>query len=186
MFENHPLLIYTLQDEYGDKKDYILTDLLIDSNITLTNADIVSLTNIYTVTQGERPEQVSDTLYGTPEYYHIILMINNIHDVHTEWYLSESQVRAFAEAKYGTAVDKNAYIIDDYGNTISALVSDDPRYTTFVLNTLPTPYTGNTTTITNYDYEVMQNNKKQNILVPKPDQLHIFAAYYKNKVIANA
>ena len=46
----------------------------------------------YTIREGETPEMVSYQFYGTPFYHWVILLVNNIVNVHTEWPLSEAQL----------------------------------------------------------------------------------------------
>jgi hypothetical protein len=182
MFEGHTRILYTLKDEFEVLKNYLLTDIFINGFYKLTDADVLKMVQTYTIGEGERPEQVSQNLYGTSEFYYLIMMINQMHDIHADWCLTAEQVRYFSTAKYAGDIDADAYIIDEFGNIITALLSTDSRYSNFVLATLPSQYEGKTRTITNYEYELMLNETKRTIFVPKPEFIETFVSVYRDKV----
>jgi hypothetical protein len=56
----------------------------------------------YTIQTGETPEIISNKVYGSPEWYWTILILNNIIDVHNDWPVSDYELDLAIEKKYGT------------------------------------------------------------------------------------
>lgn len=54
----------------------------------------------YKITGEERPEQVSEKIYGTPSFDWLVLISNNIINVRTEWPLSDSEFNEYLYRKY--------------------------------------------------------------------------------------
>jgi len=54
----------------------------------------------YKITGEERPEQVSEKIYGTPSFDWLVLISNNIINVRTEWPLSDSEFTNYLYRKY--------------------------------------------------------------------------------------
>lgn len=46
----------------------------------------------YLVTQGEKPDDVSQKFYGSPDYWWLVLLSNNIVDIENEWPKSVSEI----------------------------------------------------------------------------------------------
>jgi len=63
------------------------------------------------VKDGQTPEQLAYQVYGDPQLYWIILMINDIDDLYTGWCMSDSQLYNFVSEKYGV---QNIYSIHHY------------------------------------------------------------------------
>mgnify|MGYP002641801702 CR=1 FL=1 len=61
-----------------------------------------TLYDLYTIKNGERPEQVSYSLYNDTRYYWILLHINGIVDYYNDWPLSNQDLDAFILKKYGS------------------------------------------------------------------------------------
>lgn len=109
----------------------------------------------YIVKNGERPDVVSNILYGTPKYEYALLLINNINSVYDEWPRDNSAL--------------NKYIVEKYGSL------------SFASNTIGFWYTGDNLQIseqywltlndpqkyreTFYQYEVQKNDEKSRINV---------------------
>lgn len=56
----------------------------------------------YVVQDGERPDLVSQKLYGTPQYDWIILFVNNIHSIYDEWPRDRETLKKYIIEKYGS------------------------------------------------------------------------------------
>lgn len=90
--------------------------------------DGVSEYNYYSVQNGERPDIVSQRLYGTPDYYWTFFIINEfLHDGLSAWPLSEEALFNYMEIEYnGYAINTNPQIIrntdkliTDYENSLA-------------------------------------------------------------------
>jgi hypothetical protein len=64
----------------------------------------------YTVKEGQRPEDIANFYYGSPDYTWLVYISNNIIDPYHEWPMAER--------------DFNNYLIEKYGEA-SGLVGDD-------------------------------------------------------------
>ena len=75
-----------------------LTSLVVSSPARLDN---ISYYDTILITDGERPEQLSQRLYGTPSYYWTFLLINpNIKNVWNDWPKNENQLLEYSVKKY--------------------------------------------------------------------------------------
>jgi len=63
---------------------------------------IFSSFDYYSVEGGERPDHISEKVYGDPQYDWIILIANNIINVNDEWPLSPAQFNEYLLKKYPT------------------------------------------------------------------------------------
>ena len=139
----------------------------------------------YTVQQGETPEQISNTRYGSPEWYWTILILNNIIDVNNDWPLADYELDVSIEKKYGdkqndtrhwetnrivvnqNVVLESGIIIEYFQNTEDQ--QDINYYPDFSLNDL-TP-SELMIKVTNREYEYALNEAKKEIFVIRPEYL---------------
>ena len=56
----------------------------------------------YTIPGDEKPYQVSQRIYKTPDYEWIILLTNDITNIYSEWTLSQREFEDMMQRKYGT------------------------------------------------------------------------------------
>ena len=63
---------------------------------------VASAFEYYMVTEGERPEQVAEKIYGDPELDWVILIANNITNVQDEWPLNVDSLNKYMIDKYGS------------------------------------------------------------------------------------
>jgi hypothetical protein len=61
----------------------------------------------YVVRDGDTPEQISTIFYGTPKFWWIIMLSNNITDIHTDWVKSSSQINLL----FNNFLNGNSYFI---------------------------------------------------------------------------
>lgn len=96
MFEKYPLIQYSLTHDGKKLTDYVLTDITTRAKL---KAPEDALTK-FKLEPGETPEDVSFEVYKTPYYHWVVMMVNNIFDVNTEWFMSDAQLYDFCVAKY--------------------------------------------------------------------------------------
>jgi len=80
-----------------------------------TFIDDPSLYQYYTIKNGERPDIVSQKLYGTPDFYWTFFVINEfLHDGYKVWPMSQEQLYKYIETEYnGYAVNTKIYYIEN-------------------------------------------------------------------------
>ena len=64
--------------------------------------NVVTAFEDYVVVGDDRPEQVSERVYGDPRFDWVILTTNNITKVRDQWPLSSNDIQKFILAKYGS------------------------------------------------------------------------------------
>lgn len=134
----------------------------------------------YTIPDGARPDTVAEDLYGDSTLDWVVLIVGGILNVNTEWPLSDHDLYRFAENKYGltnlydTKFYETYQVVDSLNRLIlpAGLVVDQNF-------TIPNP-DNKTLTITptrpvsNYEYEVRENDKKRQIYILKNQYLDQF------------
>jgi hypothetical protein len=134
----------------------------------------------YTIPDGARPDTVAEDLYGDSTLDWVVLIVAGILNVQTEWPLSDRDLYRFAENKYGLTnlydakFHETYQVVDSFNRLIlpAGLVVDSNF-------TIPNP-DNKTSTITptrsvsNYEYEVRENDKKRQIYILKNQYLDQF------------
>jgi hypothetical protein len=132
----------------------------------------------YNIPGDDKPYNVSHNIYNTPRYEWIILLLNDITNVYTQWPLSQREFEYMIREKYGTQGELQTHhwetneIKDVKGNIIipkGMVVSEN------FTKTLPN---GNilsggelVSRITHYEYEYRINESKREIFLPYPDAM---------------
>jgi hypothetical protein len=141
--------------------------------------NVFTLFNKYQIPEGARPDTVAEELYGSSEYDWVVLLSAGIVNVRNDWPLSDRDIYRFAENKYGDSINDIKYyqttqVKDSKGRLIlpagkvvdSGFTIQDPNLPLLTIN----PVVG----VTNYEYEVLQNNEKRLIYILKPTYLQQF------------
>lgn len=189
-FINFPKTVYNLSDSNSlDEVTNLTTSFSFDESLTENSI----LYYEYTVSDGETPEIVAHKMYGSVESHWILLKLNNIVDVKTDWPLSQRDLMTVINDKYannGIAFSQTGYqwafnnthsyykietktlvssgdkTIDVFqidANTYANVVTSSEQYTLPDNNILKIDITK--TSKTYYEYEVEVNEEKRNIKV---------------------
>lgn len=148
----------------------------------------ITLFNKYQIPQGARPDTVADFLYGSPDYDWVVLITAGITNVRDEWPLSNRNLYQYAENKYtlqnlndihhyqtievrdqngrlimerGQIVDVNFKITVPFESTYIGVGAYDSQVFTPDSTGEINPVIG----VSNYEYEVIENDKKREIYV---------------------
>lgn len=134
----------------------------------------------YKISGDERPEQVAESVYGSPIYDWVVLISNNVINVRTEWPMSNYDFQTFMERKYGTENFSNIHhyeTVTYYDNSGKLIVSSGKKVdSNFSITYFDEQIQQSLTispikTVTNYEYEEKLNDKKRNIYVLRPRYL---------------
>lgn len=98
---NKPVLIKDITQNIRFKKEFI------------ENLPIVET---YKIRDGDTPEIVSEKLYGTPYYHWILMLLNQKYDYINDFPLSQRELDAMVDTKYGTARDMIHHFVNDTGD----------------------------------------------------------------------
>lgn len=147
--------------------DIILTDILtsIRINQRLTTTDVLFFA--YEIQDGETPEGVSERFYDTNRLHWLVLFVNGIGNVYTQWPLSSELLFEEAKLKYD-----NVYAVHHYENSKGHVID--------------TPEAGSTRfdviTVSNWDYEVAENDKKRSVRLVAPEYAETFALQFQKSL----
>jgi len=146
--------------------------------------NVFTIFNKYEIMEGARPDTVAEEIYGDDQLDWVVLLTAGIINVRDEWPLSDREIYDFVESKYGLAnINSNHHyetkeIKDSMGRLIlpSGQVVDSNFSVTYSENgTYVTPTSSNTISgVSNYEYEVLKNNRKRSIFVLRSQYLQQF------------
>lgn len=142
----------------------------------------------YDIEEGERPDTLANKIYGDSEKHWIILLMNNIIDVKSEWPMTYSELEKHIEQKYGSVATAQSTIHGYFKieTFIMEYVQNDRRVETTQINqseynditeetVLYVLDNGDEYTVqtqkkaqTKYDYEMELNEQKRTIQLLKP------------------
>jgi len=138
--------------------------------------NVFTIFNKYQIQDGARPDTVAQEIYGSSQYDWVVLVGANIINVRNEWPLSDRDIYRYSEELYGNDLneihhyettevkDSNGRLILPKGKVVdSNFTIPKPNFPTQTIN----PVTG----ISNYEYEVIKNDKKRSIYILKPSYL---------------
>jgi hypothetical protein len=137
----------------------------ISKRFSITNIDTVRSKEIYfwyTIQGWKSPENIAYDFYGSCDYVWVILSLNNIVHPIKDWLLSDEELRIFIEKKYENKkiYPDGIYGIHHYEKDGVLCTSKEGLDNTHGL-----------VAVTNYEYEVAQNEKKRRIRILHPELL---------------
>ncbi len=138
----------------------------------------------YDIKGDDRPDNVANEIYGSPDLDWVVLLSNNIINLYDEWPLSQSNLDAYIMDKYGTieklnevhhyesneVKDRNGVIIFPRGVQVS--VAQSVSYYESMTDEQVT-INPISRAVTNLQYEEDINNKKRRIFLIKPLYLNV-------------
>ena len=123
-FQNFPTIQY---DIYGNGKLYDVVDISRAVRLKKNIKDDILLYTYYNIQDGERPDHVSQRLYGSQNFYWTFFMINDtLTNVYEDWPLSRAELDNKIAMKYSGYVIKTTSNISNIlskGETLVGLVS---------------------------------------------------------------
>jgi len=188
-FRELPNIFYQSQSkDRNSSNDYVLVKNLFRR--TKLRDDLQSAVTIfdkYQIGQGERPDTIAEQLYGDPGLDWVVMMTANIINVRDQWPLSDTELYKYAESKYGTKLnDVRFHETTEVKDSSGRLILPKGKIVDSGF-TIPKPGTDTATlnpvvSISNYDYEVRENDKKRQIFVLKPEYLGMFLEDMRNEM----
>ena len=165
-FSHFPLIPY---DSVGDGKFKLVTNLLKRVAVRSKVKTNVLVFDTYDVKSGETPELIADKLYNDPELHWVVLMMNDITDRYHQWPLNENQFLAHINDKYSNVDATHHYEISQTSGDTTIKID---------IGTDNTDHSG-ATAITNYEYEVSQQDEMRKIRLLDPAYIGAFVDEYK-------
>ena len=142
--------------------------------------DTVALFTKYQIVGDDRPDNVAFFEYGDQDLDWIVLACNNIINIQSEWPMTQEVFNDYLLNKYGSY--ENMYEIHHY-ETVELRTFDDllilegglivDEDFTFTHSYGDIQTHSPVTTVTNYEYEEMLEDKKRSIFLLKPEYVAI-------------
>jgi len=80
----------------------LATNILSKVTLTMSELNDPTLMHPYVVKEGDRPDLIASSYYGSPEYAWLIYLANNITDPYYQWPVSQEDFNDFLKLKYGS------------------------------------------------------------------------------------
>ena len=183
MLKRLPDLFYNFSSRPLDSDYLLVKNIWRRAQILVEYKTQVTLFTEENVKDGERPEDVATRLYKNPFYNWVILVINDITDVYSQWPRSQTQLQDFTNQKYDNPMATKHHITTEVKDANNNIIV--PAGKVVPSNFQIAYYNGSTTitatpvaSVTNAAYEADLNSKKQNIQVVKPELIEDFVSVY--------
>lgn len=151
MFQFFPKILYLINDFDYQK----VVDLNVSAQITEYVKKFKTSPSVrqFIIRDGERPEALSQRLYGTPKYDYLLMLLNDIESIHDDWPRNSVALNNYITSKYGSI---GAASVPGYWYT-----GDGDQVAEAYWNTLLTDTKKYTKTF--FEYEVGLNDEKAKI-----------------------
>ena len=150
--------------------------------------NVFTLFNKYEIVEGARPDTVAEEFYGSAELDWVVIITAGIINVRNDWPLSSKELYDYSLEVYGDSLnDVHHWETKEIKDLNGKLILPKGK----VVNsdfTIPNPDVYNATInsvayVTNYDYEVINNDKKRSIYILKREYLQQFLNDMRNEMI---
>lgn len=150
-----------------DGTKILLNDITSFATLSRTWRQKTNIQLPYSIGEGELPHMISNRLYGSVDYWWLILLMNDIYDLDEQWPRSYEALNKYIDAKYPDNsrsdvhhyIDSNGLIVDLLSLRIELGLTDDSE----VINV------ANIESITIEDFEFAVNESKKSIILIDPD-----------------
>ena len=186
-FNRVPEILYLKYDKNPEDGTYI-TIRNIFARIKLID-DIVPGSTIledYFVEDGQRPDTVSMDFYRDPGFDWIIMMINNIKNLYSDWPMTKVVFEEYVNSKYDDVEGIHHYetVEQTYEGEVilpgGLEVGEAYRFITPEGNTLSAEDSRGK--VSNYIYELRKNDKKREIYILRPAFIDEFIEIFTNEM----
>jgi hypothetical protein len=186
-FRELPNIFYQSQSkDRNSSNDYVLVkNLFRRTKLRDDLQSVVTLFNKYQISPGERPDTIAEYLYGDPGLDWVVMMTANIINVRDQWPLSDKELYDYAENKYGTKLNdvrfyETTEVKDSSGRLILPKGKIVDQNFKIPNPSTPTADLNPVVSVSNYVYEVRENDKRRQIFVLKPEYLGMFLEDMRN------
>jgi len=190
-FSKLPDLLYTTKITKAGQGDFTRVKNIFRKYVLSDNARRASIQFYkYFVPEGYSPEQVALDVYDDPFLHWVILIVNEISDVYTQWPLDSQGLEEYVFSKYenpdATHHNETIKVLDAEGNLVmrEGLIVDPGWTYEYMYSQSPIikktlTFTEHTYSVSNYMYEERLNDAKREIDLLKPEFLQFFIADFE-------
>lgn len=98
-FSNLPVIYYKL-NVGGEDRLFQLRDIILNVRVKRLIQENTNLYDLYDMEDGQKLEDISNELYGTPHYHWALMILNEKYDIHRDYSLSSSELEEYMSEKY--------------------------------------------------------------------------------------
>ena len=173
-FETFPKLLYDIDNTKNFK---LVTDIFRRIKVREQLKENAALFSKYDVPSGEQPETTSYKHFGTTDYFWIILLLNDITDRYYGWPLSDQDFEKYVTDKYTNPQGVHHYEITQSSGPQTGNGPDDYSHKIEVNET-----EAGAESVSNYEYERREQDKKRNIKLLDPRYLPMFLEEFERLI----
>jgi hypothetical protein len=181
-FRKIPDLLYpTLRNERTSSKDYtLIKNLFKRAKIRDDLINIFTAFERYKIVGDDRPDTVSQKIYGDSFYDWLILLTNEIQNIRTDWPMSQSDLNNYITEKYTPQELSQIHhyetrlVRDSSGNIImpEGIVVDSDFIITYSDYGQLIENTADVISVSYFENEIRRNDDKRNILILRPEYIN--------------
>ena len=173
-FAQFPKLQYDIK---GDGNVNVIPDIFRRIKLKNKIRDNLVILDKYDLTDGEKPEDVSFKIYGSVDYYWVVLLINNVVDRYYDWPMGFQEFENYITDKYAEPGAIHHYEVKQSSGRQDGLEPEDySHYIEVNANHQ------NAQSVSNYEYEQRLQNKKRQIKILNPDYLSSFLEEFEKLI----
>jgi len=162
-FKKFPKFLYDFKIN-GENKVALVKDITQNVRVRTQILENITLYDEYDIRDGETPEIIAEKIYGSPEYHWVVMLCNQRFDYINDFPLSTYNLEEHITQKYGAGNEYNTHHwIDTNGNWVHEGASG-------------------ATSVSNYQYEDDENEKKRRIKLISPELLQTILKNFKELI----
>ena len=172
-FMHFPKVAY---DVKGDGVTTQMTDITRRARISHNSIIYKASYDYYDVLDTQKPEDIAYDYYGDANLHWIILMVNNINDIYTDWPMSVTRLERYTKSKYDNIDAVHHYeIYQESGDTTVTIELPNDAAQTIPVDA---------TAITNAEYEEAEVEKKRRIRLIRPEYVDTIREEFRKSIKA--
>ena len=162
-FKEFPKFLYNFKVN-GKDKAVIVKDITQNVRVRKEILANITLYDEYDIRDGETPEIIAEKVYGSPLYHWVVMLCNQKYNYIDDFPLSTYNLEQHVTQKYGVG---NEYATHHYVDVNGYQVHSDAP---------------GATSVSNYQYEDDENEKKRRIKLISPELLQTILKNFKDSI----
>ena len=173
-FAQFPKIQYDIK---GDGNVNVIPDIFRRIKLKNKIRDNLVILDKYDLTDGEKPEDVAFKIYGSVDYYWVVLLVNNVIDRYYDWPMGFQEFENYVNDKYAAPGAIHHFEVKQTSGRQEGLEPED--YSHFIEVNADHP---GAQSVSNYEYEQRLQNKKRQIKILNPDYLSSFIEEFEKLI----
>ena len=173
-FAQFPKLQYDIK---GDGNVNVIPDIFRRIKLKNKIRDNLVILDKYDLTDGEKPEDVAFKIYGSVDYYWVVLLVNNVVDRYYDWPMGFQEFEDYVNDNYAEPGAIHHFEVKQTSGRQEGLEPED--YSHFIEVNADHP---GAQSVSNYEYEQRLQNKKRQIKILNPDYLSSFIEEFEKLI----